>query len=142
MLIIQNLRKFLVRTWEPVCSLVGMPSLVPSLPLSPPLPSPHLLPPVGDGSVHSLLPLLWNCSVPLFCEQPAVCSGQLIFLLSLVIPQFKLPSHVSSIQLLSVHLGPVLTLSNATRSSPFCPTCWWQMWVSGVLFCWELLLGL
>ena len=43
----------------------GVPSLGPSLPLSPP---PCLLPPVGDGPVHSQLALLWNCSVPLFCE--------------------------------------------------------------------------
>ena len=41
---IENLRKSLVRDWEPVCSLVGVPSLGPSLPLSPP---PCLLPPVG-----------------------------------------------------------------------------------------------
>ena len=33
---IQNLRKSLVRNWRPVCSLVGVPSLGPSLPLSPP----------------------------------------------------------------------------------------------------------
>ena len=35
---IQNLRKSLVRIWEPVCSLVRVPSLGPSLPLSPPPP--------------------------------------------------------------------------------------------------------
>ena len=48
--------------------------------------------------------------------------GRVNFLsLSLAIPQFKLLSHVSSIRLLSGHLGLVLTLSNATCSSPFCP---------------------
>ena len=50
-----------------------------------------------------------------------MCSGQLIFPLSLAIPQFKLLSHVSSLQLPSGHAGPVLTLSNADRPSPFRP---------------------
>ena len=63
----------LFAVWE------GMPSLGPSLPLSPP---PCLLPPAGDGPVHRWLALLWNCSVPLFCERLAVCSGRLIFSLS------------------------------------------------------------
>ena len=81
-----------------------------------PLP-PCLLPPVGDGPVRSRLAILWNCSVLLFCEQPAVCSGQLIFSLSLAIPQFKLLSQVSSLQLPSGHSDTVLSLSNATRSS-------------------------
>ena len=88
------------------------------MPLSPP---PYLLPSVGDRLVHHWLVLLWNCSVPLFCEQPAVCLGRLIFSLSLAIPQFKLLSHVSSLRLPSGHSGPVLTLSNAARSSPFRP---------------------
>ena len=90
----------------------------PSLPLSPP---PCLLPPARDGPVHRQLALLWNCSVPLFCEWPAVCSGRLIFSLSLAIPQFKLLSHVSSLRLLSGPSGPVLTLSNAACASPFSP---------------------
>ena len=84
-------------------------------------PPPHLLPRSGDGLVHSWLALLWNCSVPLLCEWPAVCLGQLIFSLSSVIPQFKLLSHVSSLRLPSGHSGPVPTLSNAARSSPFRP---------------------
>ena len=95
-----------------------MPSLGPSLPLSPP---PCLLPLAGDGSVHRQLALLWNCSVPLFCEWPAVCLGRLILSLSLAIPQFKLLSHVSSLRLPSGLSGPVLTLSNAAHSSPFSP---------------------
>ena len=45
----------------------------------------------------------------------------LIFSLSLDIPQFKLLSHVSSLQWPSGHSGPLLTLSNAARSSPFSP---------------------
>ena len=64
--------------------------------------------------------LLWTCSVPLFCEGPAVCSGRLIFSLSLAIPQFKLVTHKSSLRLSSGHSGLVLTLSNAAHSSLFC----------------------
>ena len=44
-----------------------------------------------------------------------------ILSLSLAIPQFKLLSHVSYLQLPSGHLGLVLTLSIVTRSSPFSP---------------------
>ena len=86
-----------------------------------PFPSP--LPPASGtaGLVHSGLALLWDCSVPLFCERPAVCSDWLLFSLSLAIPQFKLLSHKSSLRLPSGHSGPVLTLSNAARSSPFHP---------------------
>ena len=115
---IQNLRKSLVRNWRPVCSLVGVPSLGPRLPLSPP---PCLLPLAGYEPVHRWLALLWNCSVPLFCQQPAVCSGRFIFSLSLAIPQFKLLSHISSLRLPSGHSGLVLTLSNAACSSLFRP---------------------
>ena len=66
----------------------------PSLPLSPPP-----LPPASsrDGPVRRQLALLWTCSVPFFCERPAVCLGGLIFPLSLAIPQFKLLSHESSL---------------------------------------------
>ena len=86
-----------------------------------PFPSP--LPPASgtDGPVHCQQALLWNCLDPLFCERPAMCSGRLIFSLSLAIPQFKLLSHVSSLRLPSGPSGPVLTLSNAARSSPFHP---------------------
>ena len=73
-----------------------------------PFPSP--LPPSssGDGAV-----LFWSFSVPLFCEPPAVCSGRLIF-----------PCSPSLIKLPPTALRafwPVLTLSNAAGSSPFCP---------------------
>ena len=89
----------------------------PSLPLSPP---PCLLPPVRDGPVRRRLALLWNCSVPLFFELLAVCSGWLFFSLSLsCYPQFKLLSHIRSLQLPSGHSGLVLTLSSAARSSLF-----------------------
>ena len=85
-----------------------------------PAPFPSPLPPAsgGAGRVHTLRALLWTCSDPLFCEQPAVCSGRLIFSLSFAAPQFKL---VSSLWLPSGHSGPVLTLSNAACSSPFHP---------------------
>ena len=146
MLTIQNLRKSLVRNWAPVCNLVGdaisgggTPSLGLSLPLFPP---PCLLPLAGDRLVCSWLALLCNCSVPLFCECPAGFSGHLIFSLSLAIPQFKLLSHISSLRLPSGHSGLVFTLSSAARSSPFRPTCWWSMRASGVLFWWDLLLGM
>ena len=61
---IQNLRKSLVRNWEPVCSLVG--DAVSKAEFAP-FPSP--LPPasVGDGPACHRLALLQNCSVfPLF----------------------------------------------------------------------------
>ena len=50
-----------------------------------------------------------------------MCSGWLIISLSLAIPQFKLVTHKNSLLLSSGHSGPVLTLSNAARSSPFRP---------------------
>ena len=86
-------------------------------------PFPTPLPPAscGAGLIRSQLALLWTCSDPLFCEWPAVYSGQLIFSLFFAIPQFKLASHKSAIRLLSGHSGPVLTLSNATHSSLFHP---------------------
>ena len=63
---IQNLRKSLVRSWKPVCSLVGVPSLRPSLLLSPP---PCLLPPAGMG--RSAAGLLSLESLSLFALQTA-----------------------------------------------------------------------
>ena len=86
-----------------------------------PFPSP--LPPASgrDRPVCSRLALLWNCSVPLFCEWPAVFGPVNFLSLSLAVPQFKLLCHVSSLRLPSGHSGLVLTLSNAAFSSPFCP---------------------
>ena len=111
---IQNLRRSLIRNWRPVCSAVGAAVLG-----AEPAPFPAPLPTAsgGAGPVCSLRALLWTCSVPLFCERPAVCLGRLIFSLSFAVPQFKLVSHKSSLQLSSGHSGPVLTLSNAARSS-------------------------
>ena len=117
-----------------------MQSLGPSLPLSP-FPSP--LPPAsrGAGPFRSLRPLLWTCSVPLFCEWPAVCLGRLIFSLSFAVPQFKLVTHKISLWLPSGNTGPVLTLSNAAHSSRFRPHLLVADAGIWVLFCWELLLG-
>ena len=104
-------------------------------------PFPFPLPPAGRaGPVRSRLALLWTCSDPLFCEWLAVCLDRLRFSLSFAIPQFKLESHKSSLRLPSGHSGPVLTLSNAPRSSPFRPHLL-VVKASRVLFCWELLLG-
>ena len=77
---IQNLRRSLIRNWWPVCSAVGDAVLG-----AEPAPFPSFLPPVscGAGLGRSLRALLWTCSVPLFCGRPAVCSGRLIFSLSL-----------------------------------------------------------
>ena len=115
---IQYLMRSLVRNWRPVCSALGAAVLG-----AEPAPFPSPLPPASRqaGPFRSLRPLLWTCLVPLFCERPAVCSGWLIFSLSLAIPQFKLVTHKSSLQLSSGHSGPVLTLNNATHSSPSHP---------------------
>ena len=114
----QNLRRSLVRNWRPFCSVVG--DAVFGAEFSP-FPSP--LPPAsgGAGQVHHRVALLWTCSDPLFCQWQAVCSGRLTFSLSCAIPQFKLESHKSSLQLPSGHSGLILTLSNATCSSLFRP---------------------
>ena len=117
---IQNLRKSLVRSWEPVCRLVG--GAISGAEFAP-FPSSRLLPP-GDGPVCSRLAPLWYSLSPSFWEW--VGSAQVqgfsqVNSLSLAIPPFKLLSHVSSLRLPSGPSGPVLTLSNAPRSSPFCP---------------------
>ena len=65
-------RRSLVRNWRPVCHAAGAAVLG-----AEPVPFPSPLPPAsgGAGPVLSLRALLWTCSVPLFCERPAVCSG-------------------------------------------------------------------
>ena len=134
---IQNLRRSLIRNWRPVCSEVGAAVLG-----AKPAPFPSPLPPVSNGAglAHSWRALLWTCSVPLFCERPAVCSGRLIFSLSLAIPQLKLVTHKSSLRLSSGHSGPVLILSNAAHSSLFCPhllvadASVWDTFLLGVAF--------
>ena len=83
----------------------------------------------GEGPLCSQLALLWYLLNPLFCEQArlhvtAFQEKVLFFSVSLVIPQFGLLSHVSSLRLSSGHSGLVLTLStdcaaHASLSSPY-----------------------
>ena len=112
-----------------------MRSLGPSLPLSPPscLRRGWASLQPGSSSLDLLRPFVLRTAGSMF--------GRLIFSRSFAVPQFKLVTHKSSLQLSSGHSGPVLTVSNAAHSSPFHPTCWWRMRASGVLCCWELLLG-
>ena len=62
---------------------------------------------------------------------------------SLALPQFGLLSPISSLRLSAGHSGLVLTLriDDATHASLSSPAGWWQMRASGLLLCWELLLG-
>ena len=91
------------------------------------------------GTVHSWLALLWTCSDPLFCE-PGSVFDWLIFSLFFAVPQFKLVSHKSSLQLPSGHSGPVLTQSNAACFSLFHPHLLvagagvWDTFLLGVAF--------
>ena len=78
-LTIQNLRNSLDRNRRPVCRVGGGGFSGAEFA---PFPSPLTPTSSRDGPA-----LLWSFSVPLFCEPPAVCSGQLIF--SRAIPQFK-----------------------------------------------------
>ena len=127
---IQNLRKSLDRNCLQCgrgCSLWGRvcPFPLPLLPTSGG---------DGDGLVRCRLALLWNFSVPLFCEGLAVCSGWLIF--SLAIAQFKkAPSDCSQ----GLWPGPYPKQCHLLLFVP--PPCWWRRRASGVLFCGELLLG-
>ena len=118
-----------VSNWKPAHSLGKMLSLGPRLqqPLAFRLWLSHTcLSALGElgeeGSVCSLLALLWYSLNPLFCDWArlhirAFCtfSGKFPFFLPpppLVIPQFGLLSHISSLRLSSGYLVPVLTLSN------------------------------
>ena len=115
----QNLRKSLVRNWEPVCSLVRDAVSGAICPF--PLPSASCLQ-RGWASPQLASSSLGSLSSSFVWERAEVCSDDwLIFSLSLAIPQFKLLSHISSLQSPSGHSGPVLTLSNAARSSLFHP---------------------
>ena len=106
-----------------------MPSLGPRLPLS----GSGCPPPASSWGwpVHSQLALLWFSLSRLFCEQAGCAldfgfsrdsSLSLFFpLLFLASPQFRFPSHVSSLRLPSRHSGMVLMLSKAASSSPVSP---------------------
>ena len=119
-------------------SVLGSWSLAETLPAN--VKHPDVKHPAGNGPVlRSQLALLWNCSVlPLFCKRPAVPSVR------------AFPRLILSL-LLSHSLSCYLTLAPSdcpqgfqARSSPLrsASTCWWRMRASGVLFCWELLLGM
>ena len=79
----------------------------------------------GKGPVCSPLALLWYLLNPVFCEWARLQVGVFhrnflfSFFFSLVIPQFGLLSHVSSLRLSTGHSGPILTLStdDAARTS-------------------------
>ena len=93
------------------------------------------LPPVGGEPVCSWLGLFWYYSFsPLFCERAQqslrleLFTGKFSLSLSpffpfpsLAIPRFGLLFHVSVLRLPSGYSGPVLTLSNAARTSLFSP---------------------
>ena len=84
-----------------------------------PFPSP--LPPASFEGWTRLPPAISSLELlSPFVLRTAVSVFRPVSFLSLAIPQFKLLSHVSSLRLPSGHSGPVLTLSNAARSSPFC----------------------
>ena len=121
-----GLRKSSDRTRGLFAGWEGVASLGLSLPLSPPR---CLLPPAGDGAA-----LLWSFSVPLFCEPPAVCPGQSIFL-SLSHSLKKSPSDCSQ-GLLS---GPYPKECRRLLSAPppplrSAPSCWWRVRASGGTF--------
>ena len=105
--------------WEGVASL-GL-----SLPLSPP-PASYLQRGWAGSSLQFLCPFVLRTAGGVF--QPVNFSS--VFHSLKELPPTALRA-----------FGPVLTLSNAARSSPSAPTCWWRVRASGVLFCWELLLG-
>ena len=111
-----------MRNWKPVCTLVG--DAVSGAEFAPfwlwLAPASTLPPAFGRGwaspqPASSSLVLLSL----LFCELAG--SAFLSLSLSLVIPQFRLLSHVSSFRLPSGHSGPVFTLSNAARFSLLSP---------------------
>ena len=100
-----GLRKSLDRKWGPVCHVGGGGFSGAEFAPSPP---PCLLPPAGMGRLFS------GVSQSLCFENGRQCVQPVNF--SLAIPQFKrAPSDCS------LGLRPVLTLSNAARSSLFCP---------------------
>ena len=97
----------------PVCSLVGNAASGAEFAL---FPSP--LPPAsgGAGPVRSRLAPLELLS-PFVLRMAGSVFGPVNFL-SFAVPQFKLVSHKSSLQLPSGHSGPV---QQCRHSSPFCP---------------------
>ena len=90
------------------------------------LPVAHLPLCLWERPVHSQLALLWYSLTRLFCEHARLhlraLIGEVLFFFSLVIPQFGLLSHISSLGLSSGHSGPVLTLSIDYAACPSLPS--------------------
>ena len=102
--------------------MVGVPSLGPSLPLSPASCLRRGMGRSTASSVFSGIAQSFLCSAnDQQCVRFARFSPVNFLSLSLAIPHFKLLSLVSSLRLPSGHSGPVLTLSNAASSSLFSP---------------------
>ena len=118
MLTIQNLRKSSDRTRGLFAGWEGVASLGLSFPLSPP-PASYLQRGWAGSSLEFLCPFV------LRTEFSPLLSHSLKELPLIALRAF----------------GLVLILSNAARSSPFLLYFWWRVRASGVLFCWELLLG-
>ena len=77
----------------------------------------------GKGPVCSQLALLWYSLNLVFCElESFIETFSFLFFSSLVIPQFGLLSHVSSLRLSTGHSGPVLTLSTDDASCTSLPS--------------------
>ena len=142
----------LVSNWEPAHSLVedalSGAEIAPCLPALSVVCLPFCLW-WGQGPVHSQLAILWyslnsfsvsrpDCALQLFAGK---LSLSLSLFPSLVIPEFGLLSHISSLRLSSGHSGLVLILSiqPALPCSVLCGC--WRTGVSGLLLCWELRLG-
>ena len=115
---IKNLRRSLIRNWRPVCSAVGAAVLGVE-----PAPFPSPLPPASGGAwpVCSRLASLDLLGPFVLWTVGSVFRLVNFLSLSFAVPQFKLVTQKSSLWLSSGHSGPVLTLSNAARSSPFRP---------------------
>ena len=89
-------------------------------------------------AVCSRLALLWYLLNPLFCEQARLRESSLSLFFSLVIPQFALLSHISTLRLFLGHSGLVVTLSMQPAPPGPASDCWCRMQAFGLLLRWEL----
>ena len=121
-----GLRKSLDRNRGLFAGWEGVASLGLSLPLSPP-PASFLQRGWGSSSLEFLSPLVLRTAGGVF--RPVNFS-----LLSQSLKK-------ASLRLLSGPSGRSLPYAMPPAPLRSAPTCWWQVRASGVLFCWELLLG-